>query len=429
MAWLLSGGRSPCAHIPPCPPHFTGGGVKIGKMLFKMDGTIDSDQMARIEAALGDVEALKIICNEIAASKASADDMAELKAEVASLRTERDQASASCASADDVAELKVEVAKIVAAQAAPAALTSAEEIMFARCCQQRSINATVLQDGTCSTTVHEGTFRVYTVNTGNRPELLWNANICLRGVTKIDGDLWLDTPYHTIAQSFDLSALQEVTGSLTVGGKESLRDLRGFESLVRVGRQLSIQAGNHFTSTVGMDNLESVGDLYISPSAPALSSVVFPELVNVTSSFTTEYSGGGIYLLPDLPSGVKSITELQLPNLARVGGRGINIGTTSIAKLSLPNLVVSGGTFRIFNNILLTEISCPKLEETGTFTITGNTILSSVDFSSVKTFVGGLYIYSNGAEVCTAAVARAFQTCKAAGDCNGGSPSNSDSCK
>lgn len=425
MAWLLSGGRCPCAHIPPCPPHFTGGGVKIGKMLFKMDGTIDSDQMARIEAALGDVEALKIICNEIAASKASADDMAELKAEVASLRTERDQASASCASADDVSALQAEVAKIVAAQAAPAALTSAEQIMFARCCQQRSINATVLQDGTCSTTVHEGTFRLSTFSTGNQPELLWNANICLRGVTKIDGDFFIDTPYHTVAQSFDLSALQEVTGSLTVGGTQSLRDLRGFESLVRVGRQLSIQAGNHFTSTVGMDNLESVGDLYISPGAPALASVVFPELVNVTSSFTGEYSGGGI----SLASGVSSITELQLPNLARVGGRGIDISTTSIAKLSLPNLVVSGGTFRIFNNILLTEISCPKLEETGNFRITGNTILSSVDFSSVKTFGREINIYSNGAEVCTAAVARAFQTCKAAGDCNGGENRNSDSCK
>eukprot|EP00729_Bicosta_minor_P015220 gene15220-27698_t len=354
-----------------------GGGVKIGKMLFKMDGTIDSDQMARIEAALGDVEALKIICNEIAASKASADDMAELKAEVASLRTERDQASASCASADDVSALQAEVAKIVAAQAAPAALTSAEQIMFARCCQQRSINATVLQDGTCSTTVHEGTFRLSTFSTGNQPELLWNANICLRGVTKIDGDFFIDTPYHTVAQSFDLSALQEVTGSLTVGGTQSLRDLRGFESLVRVGRQLSIQAGNHFTSTVGMDNLESVGDLYISPGAPALASVVFPELVNVTSSFTGEYSGGGI----SLASGVSSITELQLPNLARVGGRGIDISTTSIAKLSLPNLVVSGGTFVIINNKLLTEISCPKLEETGTFRITGNTILSSVVFA------------------------------------------------
>lgn len=354
--------------------------------------------------------------------------MGELESNVTALRSERDpssSASPSCASADDVAELKVEVAKIATAQTVAAALTSEEQLMFARCCKQRSVGATVLEDGTCSTTVHEGAFRVSTFSTGNQPELLWNANICLRGVTKIDGDFFIDTPYHTIAQSFDLSALQEVTGSLTVGGTQSLRDLRGFESLVRVGRQLSIQAGNHFTSTVGMDNLESVGDLYISPGAPALASVVFPELVNVTSSFTGEYSGGGI----SLASGVRSITELQLPNLARVGGRGIDISSTSIAKLSLPNLVVSGGTFRIFNNILLTEISCPKLEETGNFRITGNTILSSVDFSSVKTFGREINIYSNGAEVCTAAVARAFQTCKAAGDCNGGENRNSDSCK
>ena len=39
---------------PPAPPtpDFTGGGVKIGKMLVKMDGTIESDQMQLIADAL-----------------------------------------------------------------------------------------------------------------------------------------------------------------------------------------------------------------------------------------------------------------------------------------------------------------------------------------------------------------------------------------
>lgn len=414
---------------PLAPPHFTGGGVKIGKMLFKMDGTIDSDQMARIEAALGDVEALKIICNEIAASKASADDMAELKAEVASLRTERDQASASCASADDVSALQAEVAKIVAAQAAPAALTSAEQIMFARCCQQRSINATVLQDGTCSTTVHEGTFRVYTVNTGNQPELLWNANICLRGVTKIDGDFFIDTPYHTVAQSFDLSALQEVTGSLTVGGTQSLRDLRGFESLVRVGRQLSIQAGNHFTSTVGMDNLESVGDLdiyttLIGTGDSVLSTIVFPALVNIT--------GDNSFRLDS--SAVLTLTDLQLPKLERTGG-SIEISASGLATISLPNLVSVTDLFRIDTNKKLTEISIPTLSKVGSFQINKNPILNNFDASSIKTIGGDgisyIYIYSNGIEVCTAKVAAAVQACISApgATCVKSTSNSADACK
>lgn len=424
MAWLLSGGRCPCAHIPPCPPHFTGGGVKIGKMLFKMDGTIDSDQMARIEAALGDVEALKIICNEIAASKASADDMAELKAEVASLRTERDQASASCASADDMSALQAEVAKIVAAQAAPAALTSAEQIMFARCCQQRSINATVLQDGTCSTTVHEGTFRLYTRNTGNQPELSWNANICLRGVTKIDGDLWLDTPYHTIAQSFDLSALQEVTGSLTVDGDQALRDLRGFESLVRVGRALYVTAGKYFTSTVGMDSLESVGSVSIyTTGASVLSSVVFPALVNITG-----------YNSFRLDSSVLTLTDLQLPKLERTGG-SIEISASGLATISLPNLVSVTNVFRIDTNKKLTEISIPTLSKVGSFQINKNPILNNFDASSIKTIGGDgtsyIYIYRNGIEVCTAKVAAAVQACISApgATCVKSTSNSADACK
>jgi len=176
----------------------------------------------------------------------------------------------------------------------------------------------------------------------------------------------------------DVSSLAELDDAMSISlvGNDSLANLDGFSTLNTLKHYLSVSNNSSLTSLHGLDNVFTVRS--------GLSIVGNSSLTDLTA--LTNMRSAGILEI----SSNATLPAISLPNLQTVDVRLVLRDNPSITSVSVPQLVTLADGINVNGNPQLTSVSMPSLLTTGIITFENDTLLSTIDMSSLAYVTSGL---------------------------------------
>ena len=196
----------------------------------------------------------------------------------------------------------------------------------------------------------------------------------LDGVETITGDLTIDAPGLT---STSLGSLQMVGGSINIVNFSGTTI--GFPSLVSAGWLRVLD--NASLAAISVPAITSLNRIDL--TAPAMTSISFPQLVSVRFISLDKLAGTSFVVNTSFPL-VASLDTLEVsawPNLT-----SLSLGTADVTK-----------AVTIDGNPLLATIDLNTLTDTGMLMVGGNPALTAIGVSALATISKTLYISNNDA--------------------------------
>lgn len=194
-------------------------------------------------------------------------------------------------------------------------------------------------------------------------------------------------------------------GGLQIIGNANLPSLEGLGNITQVDGEIRIEGNEALTALADLDDVENVGSHIIVTENPLLTDVsplgsvdsiggwlVIDRNAALTSVQLNDLRSIGAVLSVSLNP---LLTTTEFPDLESVGTDARFLANGSMTQLDgFPNLTSIGGALRLENNVSLLGITEFNIEEVeGNVTVSGNTVLGTVDLGDL-TFVNGSLIVS-----------------------------------
>lgn len=233
--------------------------------------------------------------------------------------------------------------------------------------------------------------QTFTITSYNGTAKTYTYNVVHNTISK-DGDIVLLTQADVDALA--ALSLGQINGSLTIGaatGTDSIRSLKGLETLKEVKYSLVISPTYAGKNLEGLDNLSTVGSLQIEQNK-SLTEVSLPQLNVVMMNLSLKQTPLKSLVLPALTKvdnelalvSLDSLEVLSLPKLQQVTVGNVTLqsgwATSKLKAINLPVLETVGGKLDISNWSEITEASFAKLSTVQELNIASCNKLAKINF-------------------------------------------------